>query len=45
MDSQEDRYFEDYIVGRVHTKIEVFNQHGAPVMTLKAVNIVASRNK
>lgn len=31
--------------GLVHTKIEVFNQDGVLVMSLKAVNVVACRNK
>ena len=43
MDTQENRYFVDYSVGRVHSKIEVFNQNGVPVMSLKAVNVIACR--
>ncbi len=31
--------------GLVHTNIEVFNQHGVLVMSLKAVNVVACREK
>jgi len=31
--------------GLLHTLIEVFNQDGVPVMSLKAVNVVACRKK